>query len=767
MQPYFQNNQMGRRATIFIIIVLSFWVLLGSRLFLMQVVQYDRYEAKVVDQLTVEAATTAERGRIYDRNMNLLATNKTVYRVFIAPMDIQEYEKENDLPGGTVAADIAGKLVEVLGVDYDDVIEHSKKYSRRDETIMKNVLPDTADVLRAWIAEKGYKNLLCLSAEFQRYYCYGDLACHVIGFTNSDGDGVYGVESTYNDYLKGVSGKYIFAKDAIGKSMPYKYESYVDAENGANLVTTLDMRLQYELENQIRATYEASEAGNRTCGIVMDVHTGGILAMAVYPNFDCNDPYALAEEYLAKLETCEYPEGTADYNLYRNSLMFEMWNNKCISETYEPGSTFKILTASVALEEDAVNIDDEFTCVGAYRGEGFTESIACHKLEGHGTVTFARGLQQSCNPTLMMTAERIGLETFYKYFEALGYTTRTGVDLPGEVFGIYHAMNAMHATELAVYSFGQTFKATPLQQLTAICSVANGGYIVTPHVVDHMVDDNGSVIYTYESENKIQIFSEDTCKTVLSILTEGVATDGGARNAYVKGYNVAAKTGTSQKQDKWVYTYDEEGNVIDADRPFRVGSTVGVAPSDDPQIAVLIIVDEPTAGGTYGSIVAAPYVSKFLSVALPYLGVEPHYTEAELATLDVGITNLVGLDTESATLYIANRKLSFQVLGKGSKVIAQVPAGGSRLMTDTGKVYLYTGDAAPENYLVTVPDLMGMSPKLCNLTITNSRLNIKIEGANNTENTGAVVIGQSIEPGTSVPRGTIITVEFRHMDGTD
>ncbi len=758
----------------FMLAIVIGWVFLVFRLFNLQVVENDKYQAIVLDQLTREIPTTPERGKIFDTNMNLLVTNTTVYRVFISPKAIANFEKENEeYSSGAAAAKIANKLVEVLGVDYQTVMDKSKKVNRQDETIKKNVDPETAAILREFIKENKFTGLLNLAAESKRYYCYGDLASHLIGFTNSDGDGVYGVEAAYNTYLKGTSGKYITAKDANQKDMPFKYESYVGAENGANVVTTIDMRLQYELENQILAAYESAQAGNRVCGIVMDVNTGGILAAAVYPNYDCNDPYALDEEHAKKLADSGLAEGSDEYNELRTTLIYEMWNNKIVSEPYEPGSTFKILTSAIALEEGLVTPEDPFYCPGYYIPKGYGKPIKCHRTAGHGAVTFTRGLQQSCNPLMMNTMEKIGRDTFYKYFEALGYTGKTGVDLTGEASGIFLGKESMHEVELAVYSFGQTFKATPLQQLTAICTVANGGYVVTPHVLKEMVDDDGNVIKSYETDQKVQIFSEETCNTITQILAEGVATDGGAKNAYTKGYSVAAKTGTSQKQDKWEY-YDAEGNVVSfedewvtSDRPYRVGSTVAYAPADDPQIAVIIIVDEPTSGGSFGSIVAAPYISNFLSVAMPYLGYEPQYTEEELAKIDVGVADFTGWTTEDATLHLTNRKLQFKIIGKGDIIVAQTPTSGNRLSTDSGVVYLYTGESAPSD-TITVPDVVGQTATACNKLLINSKLNIKIQGATNYNvGTGAQVISQSPEAGTQVAPGTIVTVEFRYMDGTD
>ena len=778
-----QHNNMYRRTLIFALAVIIGWVFLILRLFGLQVKEHDHYQSIVINQLTRETKTTPERGKIFDTNMNLLVTNTTVYRVFVSPYDIYNYEHdaENKVSPGEIGSLIANKVSEVLGVERSEVLEQINATNKdgklyRDRTIMKDVDPETAQILRAFIKENDLDGLLNLGADSKRYYCYGNLACHLIGFTNADGDGVYGVESTYNDYLKGTSGKYITARNAVGGDMPFKFESYVGAENGANLVTTIDMRIQYELENQIRAAYESSQATNRVCGLVMDVNTGGIIAGAVYPDYDCNNPYELAEYYLKDLDASGLVPGSAEYNQLQSNLVFSMWNNKLVSEPYEPGSTFKILTSAIGLEEGVVHVDDPFTCTGRYAVKGYNgDPIPCHRTAGHGDMNFARGLQQSCNPLMMNTVEKIGRDTFYKYFEALGYTGKTGVDLPGESYGIYHAMKDMNAVELATYSFGQTFKATPLQQLTAICTVANGGYLVTPHVLKEMVDDDGNVIYSYETEQRVQIFSEKTCETLVGILAEGVATDGGAKNAYTKGYSVAAKTGTSQKQDKWVY-YDAEGNVVtikdewvESDRPFRIGSTVAIAPADDPEIAVIIIVDEPdpAVSGSYGSIVAAPYISNFLSVALPYLGYEPQYTAEELAKMDAAITHLAGLSVQDATFYITNRKLKFQIIGDGKIVTAQSPEGGSRLLLESGKVYLYTGSEEPEA-TITVPDVMAQSASNANKAIVNAKLNVKLEGATNySVGSGAIVIAQSPAAGTVVPPGTMVTITLRHMDGTD
>lgn len=745
-----QQEMLKRRAGIVVVILVIFFAVLVIRLFKLQIIDYSKYQSEVIRQMTSETTVRANRGKIYDRNMNLLATNTTVWRVFIDPSKIENYETK---------VLISENLSEILGMDYSTVLEKTNKSNKlRDVTIKKNVDKETADRVRNFVSENDLSSVVYLAIGSDRYYCYGNLASHVLGFTNADGNGQYGLELVYNDYLTGIDGKLLTARDALGNDMPYKYESYVDASNGANMVSTLDMRIQYELQNQLKATYENANAQNRVTGIVMDVKTGAVLGMGTYPDFDCNDPKKLNDEQQQKLDESGYTDGSEEYNNLYTSLLYEMWNNKAVNDLYEPGSTFKVITASIALEEKAVKLTDEFYCPGFYKVEGYSQPIKCHKRTGHGLVTFAVGLQQSCNPTLMMTAERIGRETFYKYFEAFGYRAKTGIDLPGESLGITHELDGFHQVELAVYSFGQTFKVTPIQQITAICTIANGGYLVKPHLMQEFVDDDGNRLLSYDDSERRQIISTETCKTLTQVLADGVAGNGGAKNAYVKGYSVAAKTGTSEKRDK----ADKYGEFS-----LRVGSCVAYAPADDPVIAVIIVVDEPAIESVYGSVVAAPYVSKLLANVLPYLGIEPQYTEAELASMEILVGDHIGKLAADAKAELNKKGLSCEIIGDGDTVTAQIPASGSLLSGETGKVLLYTGGATPKNN-ITVPDLIGRTVAAANKLAVNAGLNVSVSGAQNYESgSGAVVITQSPEAGAVVSEGEVITIDVRHMDGTD
>lgn len=784
------SRQMNFRALLLMVPFLAAAVYLICVLYQLQIVDHEKYRTKVLEQMTYETEVNPERGTIYDRNGNILATNTTVYLIFISPQDIidsmaqreeeavealakwrelspQEQETFEIPPtefdyttaDGTTYTGlkmnelIARALSDILGVDYDRILQKAALDGRRYEVILKNVEEARANQVRAFISRYNFTRQIYLRASSLRYYPYDTLASHTIGFTNSDGIGIYGLEAYYNNLLEGTSGRYIKAQDAHQGDMPFDYETYVEAENGVNVVTTMDMYVQYELENQLEATYYESGAGNRVTGIVMDVKTNGILAMATYPPFNLNQPYTLDEDSQKKLDALD-PE-SEEYASTRSSLLYAMWKNKATTELYEPGSTFKIITTAMGLEENAVRVNESFTCMGSYKVTGYAQPISCHKVVGHGTMPFYQMLQQSCNPTMMRLAERLGADVFYSYFLSFGYGGSTGIDLPGESYPIISSKKDFGPVSLAVYSFGQTFKVTPIQQLTAISAVANGGYLMTPHLLQQLTDADGNVIQSYETDSVRQVVSTETCRTITEILEDGVSGNGGAKNAYVKGYKVAAKTGTSEKRDK----YDENG-----ERPYRVGSCVAYAPADDPQVAVIIMVDEPMNGSVYGSVVAAPYVSKLLSFVLPYLGVEAQYTEEELKKIEVSISNYVGFTVEAVESDLSWRGIEYTIVGEGDTVTAQVPAGGSTLFKDSGKLILYTGEEAPKNTVI-VPDLVGKSAEAANRLIINSGLNIAVTGATNGDT--ATVIHQSPAAGEKVPAATLVTIELRHLGLTD
>lgn len=725
---------------------------LALRIYILQTENFDEYRKAVMEQLTTKTEIAAGRGNIYDRNGVMLATDTTVYRIFISPKDISECETEN------AEQIIAKGLSELLeGVEYEKVMEKAALTHRLDETIKKDVEKEDADRVRAFIEEHGFEDEIHVQPTSKRYYCYDGLAASVLGFTGDQNIGRYGLEVQYDEVLSGTNGFYVTARDSHGIEIPTEYEVYIEPQDGHSLVTTIDRYIQSALEEQLKATYEENGAGERVCGIVMDVNTGEILAMATYPSFNCNTPNVLDQFYLDRIAKSGLVEGTDEYNDFRYAQLLNSWTNKTITDTYMPGSTFKILTTSMCLEEKVVSVGEQFYCRGSYLVPGYSRPISCHKKTGHGSQSFARALQQSCNPAMMEISLRIGSEKFYNYVDALGYLDKTGVDLPGEQDSIFHAPANFNQVELATAAFGQNFNITALQQIRGVAAIANGGYLVTPHVVKEIVDSDGNVVQSFDLGKTRQVISSDVCRTVTEILEEGVATDGGAKNAYVAGYRIAAKTGTTEKIGK----FDEQGN-----ESYRIGSTVAYAPAENPQVAVLIVVDEPQNGSVYGSIVAAPYVANVMKTILPYMGVEAEYSEAELAKLSRKVPSYVGWSVNDAVASLDYISLDYEVIGDGDVVTKLVPKAGSEMSRD-GKLYVYTGDAQPASN-VTVPDVMGKNATVANVMITNNKLNILITGSTNSQNgSGPVVVSQSPAAGEKVPAGTVVTIELRYLDGTD
>lgn len=718
-------------------------VVISGRLFYLQIWSYSEYQKKAAENITRETSVSASRGRIYDRNGIILADNNTVERVFISPADID---------GNAERRLIAENLSRILDVDYDMVYEKGGLVKRKDETIKRGVEKEEADMVRAFIAE--YKlDCVHLVTGTERYYPYGNLLSHVLGFTGTDGQGLYGVEYQYDKYLTGTAGKIVTAKNGLGLDMPYKYESYVKAVDGCDLVLTIDYNIQCILEKYLEEALEAADAQNRVTGIVMDPDTGDILAMATKPDFNCNEPNVLDAASQLKLDNCGHEVGSEEYNILKRQLLGIMWSNKAINDLYEPGSTFKIATCSMALEEDVVSRNTPFYCPGYHMVEGYGK-IKCHKVYGHGDLNFEMGLQKSCNPTMMITAEKLGEETFYDYFESFGYKELTGIDLPGEAMTYCHSFKNFHQTELAVYSFGQTFKVTPIRQITSVSSVANGGNVVVPHVVKQILDGDGNIISDVGTTVKRQVVSAGTGEQICDILEKGVTGGIGAANAYVAGYKVGAKTGTSEKRDK----PDEHGTFT-----LRVGSCFSVAPADDPEVTLIVVVDEPNTdiSRTEGSIVAAPYNSKILAEVLPYLGVEPEYSGSDADNKQTVVSSYVGADVNTAKSKLESLGYEVTVKGDGKTVISQMPKAGDTLVIKSGKMILYTSSGEQEK-TVKVPDVIGKSPSETNKLVINSGLNISVGGAVATKTSYAVK--QYPEAGSVVPEGTVVTIEFMYMD---
>ena len=745
------SHERLKRATIVLVgILLVFSILLG-RIFWIQTVDFDKYLSNVIDQITTQSAVSAERGTIYDKNGNILATNITTYRIFISPSSILNNQKKAENDGKTVsyAQDISKGLSQILDIDYETVYKQTTYTKYLDRTIAKNVMDEKADEVRRFIDDNDYHDMIYLQATSTRYYPNSELASSVLGFTNSEGDGIYGLESQYDKILAGTDGYYVTARDSYGNEMPYEYESYIPAQNGGNLVTTIDAYIQQCLEKQLLATVEECGAKNRACGIVVNVKTGAILAMATVPGYDLNDPWTLNEYYSKFLIEDSLVEGTEEYEQKFQKYLMEMWRNKAVSDSYIPGSTFKVVSSSMALTENKVKLDDVVFCGGSRHLFGHT--IHCHVVKGHGDLTFPQGLVQSCNVWFMEIGERLGKENFYDYFKSFGYLERTGIDLPAEGNSLIKSENDMTDLDLAIYTFGQNFNITPIQHVMAIASVANGGYLIEPYLVEQITDNQGNVTYQHETNIKRQVISQEVCDKLSVILEEGVSGDGGAKNVYVAGYKIAAKTGTSEKKGTEIR--------VDNVEPY-ICSCVAFAPADDPEIAILIMVDEPSQGVLYGSVIAAPYMGALMEDILPYIGVEK-----DVATDNsVKVPYLMGMTVEEAILQAQDYEYEVIIKGDGNYVTNQVPKGSTVIDRTNKIITLYTGDAVEEQ-TVTVPNLVGKGAFAANQMLINAKLNICIDGTDNyMSGAGAIVIEQSIPAGTKVSPGTVITVTFRYLD---
>lgn len=737
-----------RRIRVTAIAFLLFAAYLATNIFKLQYFKYDYYKQKVYDQITTSSAMRAKRGNIYDANMNLLATTRTVWRVFLSSRDIKKAEKAD---GKDYGGQIADGLSSLLGVDRGILLSKIRNTNVLDITVKRSVEEEEYRAVLNFIREAGLEKLIFTEAQTSRYYPAGTMAAHVLGFTGSDNQGLYGLEYKYEKTLAGKDGYYVYAKDANGQALPTEYATYFPAEDGYSLVTTLDSYIQSALEGELEKIRINHLVNNRVAGIVMDTKTGAILAMATSSPFDPNDPYTLDSVSEAKLAASGLAAGSDEYRAYRRELMQIMWSNKAVSETYEPGSTFKIVTVATALEQGVATMSDRFSCIGYYEVGGW--HIKCHKVKGHGSgFTLAYGLQMSCNPTMMQLAERIGAQSFYDSVGKFGYFEKTGIDLPSEASTIFHKPENIGSTELATASFGQRFKVTIIGQLTAIAAVANGGNLVTPHVVERVIDSDGNTVSQFENTVRRRVISEEVARTVSAVLEEGVSGDGGAKNARVPGYQIAAKTGTSQKFD----VLDASGNSY-----LRIGSTVAFAPSDESGIAVIIVVDEPTCAVKYGSVVAAPYVAEVMAKVLPYLG----YTR-EGEDDEITVENYVGMHIETAKKKLSDAKIPFEVVGSGSTVLRQTPTGGENVTASLSRVILYTEETPTDT--IIVPSLVGKSAAEANRIAIDAGFNICIRGVKDFLSVdGAKVAAQSLPEGALAKRGDVIVLTLLYYDSED
>ena len=704
--------------------VLTF-VLLFTKLYHWQITEHDELQSVAVRQQTLRTTVDASRGTIYDRNGTILAMSASAETIFLSPKEIMENEQDQDL--------IANGLAEILDMDAEDILKMMEKTNSQYEELKKKADDELADKVREFINENDLKGIF-LRPTSKRSYPKGTLASQVIGFANENG-GAMGFEAAYNDELTGENGMVVTARDRDGRSVLYQYDQYFDAENGCDLQTTLDTTIQYYLEKGVQELEARFGTGKGATGIVMDVNTGAVLAMASLPTYDLNDPSSIYNDFLTS--------GMTEEEIIENAteLRNKQWRSKAINDTYEPGSTFKTLTLAMALEENVVDLNSGFYCGGNMTVEG--QKIWCSKRTGHGQQDLSTAFANSCNPAFMNIGLRIGNAKFYQYMKDFGLMEKTGIDTTGEASGFANKEIEYSTLALACYAFGQNFNVTPIALLAAQCACVNGGYLYTPYLVEQVTDQDGNVVSKHDATPIRQVVSEETSALVRQIMEQEV-TSGTGKNGQVAGYRIGGKTGTADKVG---------GNVI--------VSFVCFAPADDPQVMMLLTLDEPNKWtGTYvsGGNMVAPIASSVMSEILPYLGIEPSYTAEELVGADKTVPNVIGLGKDAAVERLAASGFTCRTVGDGDTVTDQTPVGGA-IVPNSAEIILYLGAEKSTDKCI-VPNVVGDSAATANQKIVNAGLIMGVSGATNASSSTVRAISQSIAAGTEVEAGTVVRVQF-------
>ena len=738
------------------------------QLYNLMIRQYDHYSLLALRNQTRTTSVTADRGTIYDRNMNILARSVTVENVYLDPHELKQSKADIE--------DISRVLGELLDADPAWITEQAKDTTKRYKQVGTRISEETAGKIRSYINENEISGIH-LEPNSMRTYPFGSLAAQVIGFTNASNTGSEGIEAAYNNYLEGTAGKVITTKGNNEMDMPYSYEKYVSSKPGDNVILTIDTTVQACLEKQMEAAIARYDVQNGAFGMVMNAKTGEILAMATLGSYDPNqyleitDPQALQQTEELKFTYLANPEGSEAYingkKAYQQAVTearLKQWRNRCISDGYEPGSTFKVLTMAAALDCGAIDLNTGFYCSGSERIPGRSQLLHCWRSAGHGSEQTPQALQNSCNIAFAHIALKLGGERFYDYIKNFGVMEKTGIDLAGESKGVFFDKQLVTDTDkwgtasLTSGSFGQTFKLTPLQLVRAIASVVNGGYLLEPYVVSEVVDADGNTVLRQEPTVIRQVISEETSKTMCSLI-RSVVTEGTAKNASVAGYSIGGKTGTSEKID----VLDENGNpTLD-----KIVSFVGIAPMDDPEYIVLVALDTPSRStGLYisGGVMAAPTVGAVMADILPYLGVEQSFGEGEVAGKTVVLEDMTGMTAKQAEKALKEATLSARLIGTGYTVTGQIPAAGETVPGGS-QVLLYLGEELAEE-LVTVPDFAGMNRQQASDAAGALGLYILPKG-NLDISPGVTATAQSVPPGKQVSAGTTIQLEFTDTKAAD
>lgn len=759
---YRTPNRTMQRRTLFLMAVcgiVAFAVLVG-RLYIIQIRDHEKYEELAIDQQLRETGSSAARGTIYDRNMNILAQSANVENIYVSPAEIEMYGEDRQL--------IAQGLSEILDIDSEEILAKTENNGSWYVTIAKKVEKETADKVREFKKENALKGVR-LESDTKRYYPYSSLACHVIGFVGTDNYGLDGIEAQYNSALAGTPGKYMRMTNAYGTDLLFeKYEGYTGAEDGLNVVSTIDLSIQHYVEKTLRQAVEDYDIQNGAGAIAMDVNTGQILAMASIDGYDLNNFLDVSEEARALIEAAPTEE---EKNELLAKAQQQQWRNKTLSDTYEPGSTFKIITLSMALEEGVVDLDNSFFCGGNVQVQGRTAPVRCWKTTGHGSQTLTQAVQHSCNVAFVNIGMRVGAETFYKYCDAFGFlnitndsseqlTAKTGIDLGGESGSIWWSKDIFcsekNKSQLAAASFGQTFTITPLQLITAVSACVNGGKLMKPYVVKSLLDSDGNSVYNNNPTVVRQVISEETSKTVCSILEQvvGDPKDGTGKNAAVAGYRIGGKTGTSEKVSYEAQTGNKD----------YIVSFIGFAPADDPQIALMVMLDSPSnESGIYisGGQMAAPTVGKMFSDILPYLGIEPDYSDEQSEYADRSVPDVIGKSVNDAQSKLTDSGFKVRIIGNGSKITDQLPKANSVIAG--GSTVIVYADAEPSFSAETMPDICGLNYKQAVELMNGYGVFICTDASVDPSGTQKIT-SQSIKSGANVKHGTIVEVTLIASD---
>ena len=762
------SGQHKRILLVMLVLGILAFVPVGWRLYTLMIDQYEYYAGLALRNQTRTTSVTAHRGDILDRNMNILATSVSVENVYLDPHELKQ--SKADIPA------LAQALGKILDKDPAWIEEQAGDIKQRYKQIGTRVDEETAGKIREYIQQQDISGVH-LEPTSQRTYPFGTLAAQVIGFTNASNDGSEGVEAAYDSYLSGSTGQVITTKGNNEMDMPFSYENYIASRQGNSVILTLDTTVQACLEKQMETAIARYDVQNGAFGLVMNVKTGEILAMATLGSYDPNnylelaDPDAAAQVELLRQNYLAQPEGSEEYEAgkqtYTDALSaarLKQWRNRVLSDGYEPGSTFKVLTMAAALDCGAIDLNTSFHCSGSEQIPGRSQLLHCWRSQGHGAEKTPQALQNSCNIAFAHIALKLGGERFYEYIEKFGILEKTGIDLTGESKGVFFDKSLIIDTDkwgtasLTSGSFGQTFKITPLQLVRAIASVVNGGNLLEPYIVSEIVDADGNTVMKAEPTVVRQTIRKETSDTMRTLI-ESVVTEGTAKNAQVAGFSIGGKTGTSEKID----VFDENGQRVQD----KIVSFVGIAPMNDPEYLVLVALDTPSREtGIYisGGVMAAPTVGAVLADILPYLGVERTFSETDPAGLEIVVEDLTNLTAQDAERKLKDMGLKAKFSGTGETVTGQIPAAG-QTVPGGSEVLLYL-EQVPETAQVTVPDFTGMNRQQATDAAGALGLYVLVSG-NGEVSSDVTVTAQSIPKDTQVSVGTTITLEFTDTTARD